>query len=317
VGGDLTSENVISGNYIGVDISGSAALGNGVDGIYLSNDVQFTTIGGDTAGERNLISGNLDNGIALDGADNSTVMGNFIGVDASGGLALENGTFGMYIGSGAQNNTVGGVEAGRGNVISANHRDGIYIAGSETTGNVIASNLIGTDAGGTLDLGNGQEGLELDVGAHDNTIGPGNRIAFNSYSGILAEGDTIINNTLTQNSIFENTGLGIELAGGAHNGILAPVISSTVAAGASVTISGAACPGCVVEVFSNPTGDGEGQVYLGSATAGAGGNFSLTAARPAYLYLTATATGAGDGTSQFSTPFYMTLPSLFLPMLVK
>ena len=97
---------------------------------------------------------------------------------------LENGDFGIYLGNGAQNNTIGGDTGAKGNVITGNARDGIYIADNTTSGNVISHNRIGTDLSGTVDLGNGQSGIELDFGTHGNIIGPGNVVAYNKDLGI-------------------------------------------------------------------------------------------------------------------------------------
>jgi len=159
-------DNIVSGNYIGTDASGTAARGNTVDGVDLSSGAENNVIGGDTVGERNLISGNGDEGIALDDADNNTVSGNYIGVNASGTDVLVNNGFGIYMGDGAQGNIIGGDTGAEGNIISGNSRDGIYISGGTTSGNVIANNVIGTDVSGAADLGNGENGIELDFGTH-------------------------------------------------------------------------------------------------------------------------------------------------------
>ena len=302
IGGDSRG-NTVTGNYIGTDVSGTADLGNTRDGVVITGGASNNVIGGDTAGERNVIAGNDDDGVALEGATGNVIRGNYIGTDAGGTTALGNADFGMYIGDGAQSNTIGGTAAGEGNVISNSGRDGIYVAGSDTAGNVIAGNSIGTDAGGTMDMGNGQEGIELDFGTHGNTIGPANVIAHNASSGVLVDDSTIVDNDITQNSIFANAGLGIELVEGAHGGIAAPVITGVVVASGSVEIHGTACSGCTVEVFVNGNTDGEGEVYIGSTVADGGGNFTLTVASLAQPYLTATATDAADGTSEFSSVF--------------
>ena len=64
--------------------------------------------GVNTPGARNLISGNGDEGISLDGADNNRVSGNYIGTNAAGTAILGNADFGIVLGNGAQNNTIGG-----------------------------------------------------------------------------------------------------------------------------------------------------------------------------------------------------------------
>jgi titin len=310
-------DNVISGNYIGTDAGGTDARGNAGDGVYLSSGAENNVIGGDTPGERNLISGNGDEGIALDGADNNTVSGNYIGVNASGTATLVNDGFGIYMGNGAQGNTIGGDTGAEGNIISGSHCDGIYIAGDTTSGNVISNNYIGTDVSGAADLGNGEHGIELDFGTHGNIIGPGNVVAYNDACGVYVDDETTLGNSITQNSIFANTGLGIELAEGAHGGITAPEITATTLGGGNITVTGMACAGCTVEVFGNSTNDGEGEFYLGSATADGSGAFSLSLTSLPYPYLTATATDASNGTSEFSEVFTSTVQTLYLPLVLR
>lgn len=79
--------------------------------------------------------------ISGSGATGNIVSGNHIGTDASGTVTLGNGWDGVRI-DGAQNNTVGGDEAGERNVISGNGNNGVSIYGSGATGNTIAANNI-------------------------------------------------------------------------------------------------------------------------------------------------------------------------------
>ena len=286
------------------------------DGVSLTADAQNNRIGGETPGERNLISGNGDEGIALDGADNNRVSGNYIGTNAAGTAILGNADFGIYLGNGAQGNTIGGDTGAKGNVIAGSFRDGIYIAGNSTAGNVIANNRIGTDPSGTLDLGNGQSGIELDVGAHGNIIGPGNLVAYNSFPGIYVDDNTTIGNTITRNSIFANMDKGIYLTLGAHGGIQPPVIITVNPN--PLTVVGTACPNCIVELFGSSTDDGEGQFYLGNATADWSGAFSLARTTMPYPYLTATATDSTNGTSEFSAVLTTTVVLVtHLPVIVR
>ena len=70
----------MQGNRIGTDATGTAAIPNGLDGIFV-NDVPNNVIGGTTAGAGNLISGNLSVGIQLFGAQ---AVGNVIQGNATG-----------------------------------------------------------------------------------------------------------------------------------------------------------------------------------------------------------------------------------------
>jgi parallel beta-helix repeat protein len=310
-------DNVISGNYIGTDAPGTAARGNMLDGVYLTRDADSNLIGGDAPGARNLISGNESGGIDLNGADNNTLAGNYIGVNAGGTDVLANDGFGASMGNGAEGNTIGGDTAAEGNIISGNSRAGMYVAGVTTFGNVISNNYIGTDASGTADLGNDDDGIELDFGTHDNVIGPGNVLAHNGYCGVFVDDDTTIGNTITQNRIFSNSVLGICLTEGAHGGIAAPEIADTEFAAGDVTVAGSACSGCTVEVFGNSTDDGEGEFYVGSATTDGSGAFSLVLTALPYLYLTATATDVTNGTSEFSRVFTSTVATVYLPLVLR
>ena len=122
----------IQGNFIGTDASGAAALPNGI-GISMHTNVKDSTIGGDTPGARNVISGNTGTGVGVSGflGDPTTsgnfVVGNYIGTDVTGSAPLGNAGDGIYIGGFA--NTIGGGNPGEGNVIAANLLNGIEIIG--------------------------------------------------------------------------------------------------------------------------------------------------------------------------------------------
>ncbi len=177
-----TGSNLIVGNLIGLNATGTAALANAGDGItVLGGD----TIGGTAAGAGNVISGNAGNGINLSGAGatGNVVAENLIGTDITGTTAFDGSgnplgnANGVEIDAGATDNTIGGTTAGSGNVISGNG-NGVEITGSGTSGNVVADNLIGTDITGTTSfdangnsLGDSNDGVEIDAGATDNTIG--------------------------------------------------------------------------------------------------------------------------------------------------
>jgi hypothetical protein len=303
--GSNTSGNTISGNYIGIAADGTSDCGNGGDGVNIGGGAQNNTVGGDAQGERNVISGNDWSGVNIwsSGTTGNTIRGNYIGTDASGTADRGNSEYGVSISAGAQNNTVGGDTPDERNVISGNHLSGIVIDSSDTMGNTVCGNYIGTAANGTGDLGNGSRGILISFGAQNNTVGPGNIIAHN-YEGVEVSGSGTTGNSITQNSIFSN-GMGIHLTDDANGGIAAPVIVTTTVG--SVNIVGTACPSCSVEVFENSDTDGEGETYVGTTTADAGGDFTLTIGSLSDPYLTATATD-GRGTSEFSAVFTATVP---------
>ena len=84
--------NRVSGNYIGVDSTGETAVPNGQRGIVV-NQAPNVTIGGLLDGEENVVSGNANVGISVQGSP-TTIVGNFIGTDAAGEAAIPNGPAG-------------------------------------------------------------------------------------------------------------------------------------------------------------------------------------------------------------------------------
>ena len=319
-----STSNIVSGNYIGTDASGTAALGNASSGVHILGTVDkgpTTTIGGDTAGERNVISGNFRCGVYIYGSNamSNTVSGNYIGTDASGTVGLGNRWSGVTIRKVAKYNTIGGATVDERNIISGNDHDGVSSDGGATR-NTVSGNYIGTDVSGTLALGNGWNGVSMDSltsDTHDNTVGPGNVIAHNVLDGVQVRDSSSTGNIITQNSIYANDEMGIDLTGAANGDITAPVIVTTTNAG-PVDIVGTACPGCTVEVFENGNADGEGETYVGDATANASGAFSVTVSALGKPYLTATATDAVSGTSEFSVVFSTTEETyVYLPIVLN
>ncbi|MCP4387659.1 MAG: DUF4347 domain-containing protein, partial [Gammaproteobacteria bacterium] len=185
--GASTTGNVVQGNYIGVSADGTTALGNTLDGVRISYGASANTIGGDqTAGEGNVISGNLDDGIAVSrsGTDNNQIYGNYIGTDYTGLVAVANARYGVVLYDGVQGTEVGGTGTGEGNVISGNTSRGVSIDGNgqTTSGNMLVANYIGVGSDGTTALGNGNDGIWI-YQADDNVVGSttaGNVIAANS-----------------------------------------------------------------------------------------------------------------------------------------
>ncbi len=212
VGIDDSHNNTVEGNYIGTDATGTIARGNGW-GVYLSGGAHDNVIGGPDAGQRNVISANAY-GVFLTGCTANTIQGNYIGTDVTGASALGNTWEGIYCYGQAHNNTFGGTAAGEGNVISGNSHYGVRIHQSD--GNVLEGNYIGTDKNGSAALANASYGVYLEGESSDNIIGgtaagAGNTIAFNGKAGACPTSGE--GNSLFSNSIFSNTGLGIDLDG--------------------------------------------------------------------------------------------------------
>src|SRR5207248_1787889 len=98
-------------NYIGTD--GSIALGNATAGLIVDGGSKNNTIGGTTAGDRNLVAAN-DKGVVIagSGAIGNVVEGNYIGTNAAGSGAIGNGKDGVLVYNGATTNTIGGTANG-------------------------------------------------------------------------------------------------------------------------------------------------------------------------------------------------------------
>ena len=257
---------VILGDFIGTDSSGTSAIANNLNGIYLSH-AAGVTVGGTAAGDRNIISGNTGVGIGLSGPTTGSVIeGNFIGADATGAGALGNGT-GVQLDSGASNNTIGGAAAIDGNTIAFNSNAGVYVDTSAGTGNEIRLNSIFSNGGLGIDLGvagvtpNDSQGH---AGANNYQNFPAN------ISALSSAGTTTVSGTLDSTP---STSFALDF----------------------YTISS-----------SNASGYGEGRYILGSGSvntdASGHASFSFPFATPASgaQFVTATATDSAGNTSEFS-----------------
>ncbi|MCC6510709.1 MAG: cadherin domain-containing protein, partial [Pirellulaceae bacterium] len=202
----------------------------------------------------------------------------------------------------------GGTAAGAGNVVGGNSFAGIELNGTGTSNNLIQGNYIGTNSGGSLNLGNGVDGILVTNNASNNTLGgtatgAGNTIAFNARDGVRIESTAGNGNAILGNAIHSNASLGINLVGGSANGFGVtandtgdgdsganglqnfPVITSAGAAVAGLQVQGSlnstASRTFRIEVFASTAADasghGEGQRYLGTfnVTTDGSGNISF------------------------------------------
>lgn len=335
-----TTLNLITGNLIGTDITGTRPLGNAENGIWV---VDSGNIIGTMFDGGNTISGNGENGILISSsATNTTVFGNFIGTDLTGLFPVGNKKNGIQLGTaGGQNsafsNTIGGVEPGQGNVISGNGLNGIQIQ-SFSTGNVIYGNLIGINALGVAPIPNAFNGIEI-ISSSQNFIGstdPATRnvIAFNGCDGVMvganAEDAASFENVILSNSIFANVVRGIDLHKrrspslpegtfrGPNHFQVSPKITSAEGSLSGTVVSGklrgaAANTNFLIQFFDNDDANkGQGTTLIGDiiVTTDRKGNVSFTAdlipldpTQEAFVSSTATRlndTGSGVETSEFS-----------------
>lgn len=207
---DLASvSNTVIGNYIGVNQNCTDSISNG-NGVMLVSSSK-NIIGGTTAALRNIISGNTSAAILINGtgANNNSVIGNYIGIDSSGTTAISN-HYGIIIKADADKNTIGGSTPNERNVISANWEIGVYIEASDS--NVVSGNFIGTDYTGTTSFRMGigdsliqANGVEINtLSKHNiiggNTVGERNIISGNRVYGAIYYGNVSLN-TISGNYI--------------------------------------------------------------------------------------------------------------------
>ena len=150
-------DDIIQGNYIGVNAAGNAPLPNEENGIYFewTGAGVGTIIGGSGPGQGNVISGNGFNGVDLsNGAHDIVVQGNFIGTNTTG-TPLGNGHNGVIAHEGARDNLIGGTAASEGNVIAHNHYSGVDIGGASSVHNTIRGNSVYSNWGSGIGLWNG------------------------------------------------------------------------------------------------------------------------------------------------------------------
>jgi hypothetical protein len=226
-----TYQNSVIGNYIGTDISGTRAIPNNT-GLTIWT-VSYNRVGGSAPGEGNLISGN-QTGISLNGygVTDNIILGNSIGVDASGTKLLMNGT-GIAINMGQKHITIGGFTSTEGNRIAAKDiglrisDPGIeynYIAGNTISNTSVAGIYFENHSSNNYAQGNSFSDMSSNALRVD--YGSGNQFRANLFT--MKAADAIL--------LLENGNLNLA----------APEISSA----ATYSISGTACPNCLVEIYA-------------------------------------------------------------------
>jgi parallel beta-helix repeat protein len=284
-----TSGSSIEGNIVGLDATGTYAIGND-RGVSLDFDSENISIGSLFTSHRNIISGNSSHGlITLYRCKNISIMNNYIGTNISGTSSIPNGT-GINLQS-AKEITIGGIN--KGNLISGNSTNGIIIYNADSTGSIdIIANKIGTDVSGTGDLGN-STGINIYssdslvcIGGDD--INKKNTIAYNNYGVILNASTKCM---IRKNNIFNNDSKGINLryntAYEGNNGYPPPLIEFFDYS----SVAGTSEPNAIIDIYYNHTGNvtPQGKTYIGSTYSDTIGNWSYTCSFSAPC-ITATAT---------------------------
>lgn len=288
--------NLVIGNHFGVDLTGTTALPNAFHGVDLVI-ADGNQIGDGTAGGRNVISGNSSIGIHFQSAGHNVVLGNYIGTDISGTLDLGNGTDGIRIAG--LGNQIGDGTPGGANVISGN-ATGIRIITSVADSSSIDMNYIGVQSDGVSPLPNSGDGIFVVDGSH--ALFTKNVIARNTDDGIEF-GSLADSNAVFDNSIYGNGSLGISLAAGAQDNVLPPTVDSIAT---DSTVFGTSAPFAFIHIYKDSAG--QGQFFLDSTFADAGGTWSKTlSGLDENLNLTALQDDLG-GTSAFSAALSSGVP---------
>ncbi len=245
-------------------LAGNTVTHSGINGIYIKS-------GGNLL-NKNTVSNGVAGIVILGGENEQPPLGAVPALELGGqnnivinSIITANSDTGIRI-MGGVNNRIGAVPAENGNQIEGNGKDGVAIikasTGTASTDNQVLNNMLHT---------NGARGI------------------------YLADVSTL-RNRLSQNSITGNVSSGIKVDGGAQQGIQPPVITSVLADG---HVNGTAQPNATIEVYVDPTG--EGQTFLGTTTADGAGAWSFLLPSPQnQKQLTALAIDASGNTSAFS-----------------
>ncbi|NTU79732.1 MAG: right-handed parallel beta-helix repeat-containing protein [Chloroflexales bacterium] len=269
--------NTISDNFIGVLPDGATTAGN-LYGVRITGGASNNTITRNTIGASDIA------GVSIENSGTNTVSSSSIGIGV-GDVALRNGEAGIIIASTgvatSTGNIIGGVSPGLANTISGNgpagrnDRAGILLTGAGTTGNFIRANQIGINGLGTTAVPNSGDGIRVESGASNNTIGGTATplvISGNNGYGIRITGTGSISNTVSSGVYVGLNGsrdgpLGNALGGIAvDSGASATRIDGSTIAGHTSTpgvlITGTGVTGTVISSsfigrVPNPTGTGD------------------------------------------------------------
>lgn len=213
--------NIVRGNYIGLSRDGDLVMPNRGGGVVISNSPD-NVVGGSAAGAGNVISGNLTpGGVSVSGAGSvgTFIVGNYIGLDASGTAAMTNENFGVALNSGSTGTRLGTSFVGNRNVIVGEDdlgSLGVRVIGGGTDVR-IEGNYIGTDKTGTVALGTGTTGVAAlsgstpSIGGDD--PGEGNLISGNETGIDVASDGVSISGNLIGTAADGTSPLGNELDG--------------------------------------------------------------------------------------------------------
>jgi len=271
---DASNANLIKGNYVGTDKSGTKDLGNTSSGVAIE-DASGTTVGGKTAVSGNVISGNDNGGLGILSSQGTKVLGNRIGTTASGTGALGNDLRGVAVYADSSGNLVGDGTSAGSNTIAFNGQDGVEVT-DNSTGNEVSRNSIFSNAGLGIDLVGPGEGSFTNVPTPndpgDADFGPNNL----QNKPVLSSAKTVSGKTTIKGKLSSNT-------------------DETY----------------IIEFYSNPTDTNEGKKFIDekTVTTSVDGLRTFTLATSVSVGQTITATATRESTkdsthdtSEFSAP---------------
>lgn len=205
--------NVVSGNFIGTDCTGTGTFyyNEGQDSLIQANGAEINTvskhniIGGNTEGERNIISGNRVYGAIYYGqVSENNIAGNYIGTDVTGTFSIPNAT-GICVDDASNHNII------ENNVLSGNISYGLFIVTQGSDANIFRGNIVGLNASGTDTVPN-DVGLIIAAGARYNVIGGESESDRNIFSGNRYGAIEVSDNGTKYNEI-KNNFIGTDITG--------------------------------------------------------------------------------------------------------
>ncbi len=232
----------VTGNFIGTNPTGIAAMANAGDGISIGGNARNVAIGGDDREEGNLVSGNGDVGVRIDGENlwDVKLLNNVIGMNAGATVALANVSGGV-IASDLDDSSGRVLEIGRvgeGNRIGGNAKSGIII--DDSSGIIVSGNQIGVGVNDTP-IGNQEHGVLVKGSSENIWIGSGNRIMNNLEDGVHLAGHAVGGThdiSIVKNEISGNTNNGINIVLADQNEVLSNTVVGNGVCG--VQVNGAA-----------------------------------------------------------------------------
>ncbi|MGI9597372.1 MAG: RICIN domain-containing protein [Acidimicrobiales bacterium] len=215
--GEQADGNVIVGNFIGTDSTGTFDRG-GADGVLLNIGPDQNVVGTPALADRNVISGNGGRGVRINHGESSRnfIQNNIIGLDPTGTSSLRQG-IGIDIQWWTWGNLIGGDGPNEGNLIAGNYSGGVDFS-HMATGNLVLGNRIGTGPDGrsaTSETGN-LRGVIVKDNPENNYIAR-NTISGNDESGIWHKQNYTGGNVFVDNRV--GLGVGGEAVGNGEFGI--------------------------------------------------------------------------------------------------